>query len=82
MSRTGSKVRRCQRCCKRQRSVDGWNVEMIAGLPVFLLCPDCQTPQEDLDAELNWIAQQETQKTGAADHIRRWEMDTAAWHST
>lgn len=48
-------VVKCGRCRKRQRSQAGWNGEYIAGLLVGHLCPDCQTPEEDLEAELNLI---------------------------
>jgi hypothetical protein len=44
---------RCDRCNRRRRNLDGWNVEMIAGMEVGYLCPDCQTTEEDLEAELN-----------------------------
>jgi len=33
----------------------GWNTETIAGLVISYLCPDCQKPQEALEAELNLI---------------------------
>lgn len=50
-----AKVIRCDRCRRRCRNTSGWNVDMIAGLVVAYLCPTCQTPEEDLDAELNLI---------------------------
>ncbi|MHA3020126.1 hypothetical protein ACXPWS_07600 [Mycobacterium sp. BMJ-28] len=50
-----AKVIRCDRCRRRCRNTAGWNVDMIAGLVVGHLCPNCQTPEEDLDAELNLI---------------------------
>jgi hypothetical protein len=46
------KIKRCGRCRRRMRNPHGWNVEMVAGLEVGYLCPDCQTPEEDLEAEL------------------------------
>lgn len=44
---------RCLRCNRRQRSGIGWNVELHQGLPVFYLCPDCQTPEETAEARIN-----------------------------
>lgn len=56
-------VVRCGRCRRRMRGLGGgWNADFIAGLIVGYICPDCQTPQEDLDAELNLI-------TGASDMV-------------
>lgn len=50
-----TKVVRCDRCRRRCRNAAGWNEDLIAGLVVGYLCPGCQTPQEDLEAELNLI---------------------------
>ena len=50
-----SKIIRCKRCNRRGRNMAGWNHETIAGLVISYLCPDCQTPREDLEAELNLI---------------------------
>ena len=47
------KVRRCNRCGRRWRGQNGWNVDMIAGIEAGYLCPGCQSADEDLDAELN-----------------------------
>ena len=43
----------CSRCGRRWRGEDGWNTEDVAGIEIGVLCPDCQTTEEDLDAELN-----------------------------
>ena len=53
-------ITRCSRCGKRWRGQDGWNVELVAGIEVDALCPDCQTTGEDLDAELNLMPGQST----------------------
>jgi len=37
------------------RDMAGWNDVSIAGLNVGHLCPDCQTPEEWMEAELRWI---------------------------
>ena len=46
-------VRRCNKCGKRWRGQDGWNVDIIAGLEAGYVCPNCKTSQQDLEAELN-----------------------------
>lgn len=53
-----AKTIRCDRCRRRCRNTAGWNADLIAGLIVGYLCPDCQNPQEDLEAELNLILNQ------------------------
>jgi predicted DNA-binding transcriptional regulator AlpA len=60
--RMSARVVRCQRCGKRMRRDDGWNTVWIPGLVVGHECPDCQTPQADLEAEL--ISSQTTRETG------------------
>jgi hypothetical protein len=55
-----ARVIRCTRCRKRwrgpgSRNADRWNVDLIAGLIVGHLCPDCQTTEEDLGAEVNLV---------------------------
>ena len=54
MSRTSSKVVRCQRCRKRMRNMKG-GIPFMSPAVVGHLCPDCQTPGEDLEAELNLV---------------------------
>ncbi|MBU3751064.1 MAG: hypothetical protein FGM52_11555 [Mycobacterium sp.] len=39
----------------RWRGTGNWNVEYIAGLEIGVLCPDCQTPEESLGAEVNLV---------------------------
>ena len=41
--------------CQRWRNADGWNTVHVAGLLVGHLCADCQTVEEDLEAELDLI---------------------------
>lgn len=48
-----SRVQRCHRCGRRYRGSGNWNVEMKDGRPQFLLCPSCQTPEENAEAEIN-----------------------------
>ena len=49
------KVVRCSRCGKRHRNQPEWNRTWIAGIEVGMLCPDCQTTQEDLEARVNEV---------------------------
>lgn len=44
---------RCSRCHRRLRQDNGWNVTVQAGVVVGYLCPDCQTPGENAEAEVN-----------------------------
>lgn len=50
---TKRKVERCTRCRRRMRSIAGWNAVFRRGVAVGLLCPDCQTPEENAEAEIN-----------------------------
>lgn len=45
----------CSRCGERTRSVKaaGWNVTFRTGRPVGHLCPNCQTAEENAEAEIN-----------------------------
>lgn len=48
-----TKVLRCSRCKRRQRTLDGWNGVFRDGVLVAVLCPDCQTPEENAEAEIH-----------------------------
>lgn len=48
-----AKVCRCERCGRRMRSSAGWNMTLEAGVIVGYLCPGCQTPEENAEAEIN-----------------------------
>lgn len=53
--RYGGRVE-CTQCRRRHRNRDElerWNVEYIAGLQVGTLCPDCQTSEQHIEAEIN-----------------------------
>lgn len=45
----------CSRCGERTRPVKavGWNATFSAGRVVGYLCPACQTPEENVEAEIN-----------------------------
>lgn len=45
---------KCTRCRRRMRREDGWNCTFNAGRPTGeFLCPDCQTPEESIEAKVN-----------------------------
>jgi hypothetical protein len=48
-----AKVTRCTRCQRRCRNPEGWNATLKQGVVVGYLCPDCQTPEENAQAEIN-----------------------------
>jgi len=48
----------CYRCRRRfggsdEHDADRWNAVFRGGHPMALLCPDCQTEDEDAEAERN-----------------------------
>lgn len=52
-----SKVIKCARCkrrCSSPYSNNGWNSVWEMGRFSYYLCPDCQTPEENAEAEANW----------------------------
>ena len=44
---------RCTRCARRLRNADGWNTIFRMGVLTGYLCPSCQTPEENSEAEIN-----------------------------
>lgn len=48
---------RCSRCGRRYRDhhsdAQEWNLTASAGIVVGYICPGCQTPEEDLEAQVN-----------------------------
>ena len=52
-----SKALKCSTCGRRfrERAFDAefWNVELHAGIITRVLCPDCQTPEQDMEAQVN-----------------------------
>jgi hypothetical protein len=43
----------CSRCKRRFRGHGEWNAELVDGVAVSFLCPDCQTPDENAEAAIN-----------------------------
>jgi hypothetical protein len=52
-TRTKPKVLKCYRCAKRCRNAELWNVDHVAGVELGVICPSCQTVEEDLEAQVN-----------------------------
>lgn len=48
-----SAVEKCMRCRRRYRGGVTWNVVLVNGRQQGILCPDCQTPDENAEAERN-----------------------------
>jgi MinD superfamily P-loop ATPase len=44
---------RCSRCRKVCRDTAGWNMDLKAGAVAGFLCPTCQSPEENAEAEIN-----------------------------
>ncbi len=44
---------RCGRCRKKFRGRGEWNLVVRQGVVIRLLCPMCQTPQENAEAVVN-----------------------------
>ncbi|MBF4613772.1 hypothetical protein [Curtobacterium sp. VKM Ac-1376] len=52
----GNHLVRCDRCRRRNRNPNadnGWNATVKRGVVVGYLCPSCQTPEENAEAEIN-----------------------------
>ncbi|SLH95776.1 Uncharacterised protein [Mycobacteroides abscessus subsp. massiliense] len=49
-----AKPNKCSRCQRRLRNnTEGWNVIVADGYVTGFLCPHCQSPQENAEAEIN-----------------------------
>ncbi len=48
-----AKVQKCERCTKRYRGAGDWNAILRDGEVVGVLCPACQTPEENSEAVVN-----------------------------
>lgn len=46
-------VVKCSRCSRRYRGHGDWNYTLENGVIVGVLCPDCQTPEENVEAAIN-----------------------------
>jgi len=62
-------VTKCCRCRKRMRRTDGWNADFKAGIVVGYLCPSCQSPKENAEAQINESTIDYS--TGAVDQFGR-----------
>lgn len=66
-----SKANRCVRCNRRLRSAAGWNVIFSKGTPTAILCPTCQTPEENAEAEI---------REATTDYTGSWVDGCGRWH--
>ena len=77
-----TKIVRCARCGRRYRGQNGWNDDFIAGLHVGRICPDCQTNEEHIGAEVDLILQPRNSwqqlNVGDSDGARRFVMALVA----
>ena len=46
---------RCTRCGRQGRDRGEWNVVLRAGVAIGVLCPSCQTPEENAEAVINEV---------------------------
>jgi Zn finger protein HypA/HybF involved in hydrogenase expression len=54
MSAPKPKVIKCVKCGKRLRNIhEPWNVELKNGKVQWYICPDCQSPEQNVEAEIN-----------------------------
>lgn len=52
-NRDSPKVHKCTRCKRRHRGHGEWNFVLRSGHIRELVCPGCQTPEENAEAEVN-----------------------------
>lgn len=84
----GTTVVRCDRCGRRMGNGEDWNVAFSVGNAAGYLCPDCQTNDESLEAQVDevltdysgWcdVAGEEALEVIAADIEQRVEL--AVWN--
>ncbi|MCA9052099.1 MAG: hypothetical protein KDA89_25355 [Planctomycetaceae bacterium] len=47
-------MERCMRCGRRLRNdKSGWNAVLVDGVVTGIVCPRCQSPEENAEAEIN-----------------------------
>ena len=65
---------KCGRCARRYRHLADWNAVIEGGVVTGALCPACQSPEENAEAEMNAIpVVRMTRNDLAADLITRTE---------
>lgn len=47
------KTPQCGLCDRSYFGEDGWNATIVGGRPVGFTCPECQTPEQSAEAEIN-----------------------------
>ncbi|WP_329103221.1 hypothetical protein [Streptomyces sp. NBC_01439] len=72
---------RCTRACwKGAADALRWNIEFAQGRPVGYLCPECQTPEENAEAEVNAATVDYVTMAPAADG-RQMAAPVGGWHT-
>ncbi|MFG3545786.1 hypothetical protein [Streptomyces clavifer] len=72
---------RCTRACwKDADDAPRWNVEFMRGVPVGYLCPTCQTPEENAEAEVK-AATLDYTNTAADAEGRQKIAPAGGWHT-
>lgn len=61
---------KCDRCSRRMRNQSDWNVTVKAGHIAGYRCPDCQTPEDYIEAQINWATIDYSKST--VDEAGRW----------
>jgi hypothetical protein len=67
---------RCGRVTDDPDADDTWNVDTVAGFEVGIHCPGCQTPEEDMEAQLHDIEPGGTHWRAGSytseEHTKKW----------
>ncbi|MFJ9041059.1 hypothetical protein ACIRF8_31355 [Streptomyces sp. NPDC102406] len=72
---------RCTRACWKESSdASRWNTEFDKGVPIGLLCPTCQTPEENAEAEVKAATLDYTNTVTDADG-RQGTAPVGGWHT-
>lgn len=72
---------RCTRACwKDADDASRWNIEFAKGRPVGYLCPECQTPEENAEAEVKAATLDYTNTAPDADG-RQKVAPVGGWHT-
>ncbi|MFC9769332.1 hypothetical protein [Rhodococcus jostii] len=63
---------RCSRCRRRWRGAANWNITLDFGVPTEIICPDCQTPDEHAEAEINEATTEVSVRSGRIAMHQKW----------
>lgn len=72
---------RCTRACwKDADDAERWNIDFAQGCPVGYVCPECQTPEENAEAEVK-AATLDYAHTAPDAHGRQKVAPVSGWHT-